>query len=299
MNKNYPITSELLDDLFNVQYLIVFNGSGIALISIDVGKIKIPDLLISGLLQAILAMINELKPKSDLILKEERLNVHEISESEHGFIIYFCQGSVEDQKVVLAVVCSRKCSLALKKRIKEALSAFIMTFEEEIKQFYGSIYPFTEKGIELLDDMFGLHFLNPFELNSALLSQEHSIKPEFSQIIDIVKNLYLDLELVEGEGIFLRELIDTGIRNISLPYLDLLGTIIDMVTMQLLVPVKQEVLLAENTHIEPNLPIPDLSSTNTPHDVLSLTSPHLQETIPTDNVPAPPENGQSAQKPFE
>ena len=298
MSENYPITPELLDDLFSIQYIIAFNGSGIALISIDVGKINIPDLLISGLLQAILAMINELKPKSNLVPKEERINVHEISESEHGFIIYFCQGTVEDQKVILAVVCSRKCSFALKKRMKEALSTFIITFEEDIKQFYGSIYPFSEKGTEILDQLIVLSFLSPFQLNSNLLDKKEAIKPEYQQIIELIKKLYLNLELVEGEGFFLKELVDTGIRNVSLPYLNLLSIIIDMIIMQVLVPASEKEWITERKQPESELQNVEILNKEIFNNRTSEKQPSYEE-ISRDITSFSSENEQSNQKPLE
>ncbi|MFW9930214.1 MAG: hypothetical protein ACFFD1_12540, partial [Candidatus Thorarchaeota archaeon] len=50
-------TNKLFDDLLNLQYVVIFNEYGVSLCSIDIGRMEISDLLISGLLRAIISVL--------------------------------------------------------------------------------------------------------------------------------------------------------------------------------------------------------------------------------------------------
>jgi hypothetical protein len=232
---NFHLYPELLDDLLNLEYIIVFNDHGLTLFSLDIGKIEIPDLLISGLLQAIITMLKEFNPQK-LNIKENRLIVKEITDGDYGFLVYYCQSIPRDDRgIVIACFCSKFCSDHFKSRLKSITSSFADKFQEEIKNFDGNVSPFNEIAQSFFEETMWLNYLFPLKVTNNLEKQSESNEEDISQLISIITDL--EGSLMYNEGFFLKEVIEKALRTLNISYFHLLQLVIDLVKKSYFIPV--------------------------------------------------------------
>ncbi|MHA1983995.1 MAG: hypothetical protein ACW967_06550 [Candidatus Hodarchaeales archaeon] len=301
MNQNlttFHLYPELLDDLLNLEYIIVFSDHGLTLFSLDIGKLEIPDLLISGLLQAIITMLKEFNPQK-LNEKEKRLIVKEITDGDYGFLVYYCQSIPRDGRgIVIACFCSKLCSDHFKSRLKSVTSSFADKFQEEIKNFNGNVSPFNEIAQSFFEETMWLNYLFPLKVINNLEKQNESSKEDISQLISIIKKL--EGSLMYNEGFFLKEVIGKALRTLNISYFHLLQLVIDLIKKPYFIPVltsdvvvskddKREIKVNEEEKIEkteklilgsnniPNLEKPDSLKTEKGTTILNGDKTDLGE----------------------
>ncbi|MHA2338449.1 MAG: hypothetical protein ACXACX_14180 [Candidatus Hodarchaeales archaeon] len=272
MNQNsttFHLYPELLDDLLNLEYIIVFNDHGLTLFSLDIGKIEIPDLLISGLLQAIITMLKEFNPQK-LNIKENRLIVKEITDGDYGFLVYYCQSIPRDDRgIVIACFCSKLCSDHFKSRLKSITSSFADKFQEEIKNFDGNVSPFNEIAQSFFEETMWLNYLFPLKVANNLEKQNESNDEDISQLKSIINNL--EGSLMYNEGFFLKEVIEKALRTLNISYFHLLQLVIDLVKKSYFIPVLTNGVAVSNDD-EKEIKIDEDETIEKTENVISSTS---------------------------
>ena len=236
-SRKLEIYPELLDDLINLEYLIVFNNYGITLYSIDIGRVEILDLLISGLLQAIITMIKEISPQK-FSKKEDRVEVKEISSGEQGLIVYYCQSIPSDENsIIVACFCSKTCSNHFKTRMKEVTSNFSIFFRKEIISFAGNTNPFIDSGT-FFESYLWIDILYPLRLTKSIANNIIDEDSDQIELYNIIEEFFQ--RLAHNEGIFVKEIIQIALRKLKLTYFDLLALIIKFFKDSILKPVPVE-----------------------------------------------------------